>query len=1355
MSLLPAPSLLLKTWSHLTRWALGLVVTAWLVFGAAWSALHWVIVPRIGEFRPYLEAHATELLGVPVHIGAIGSHSNGMVPSFELSNVTIMEPQGRVGLELSRILVALSLRSLWHWEFEQIFIEGPQLDIRRSLDGKITVAGLDLFSANASGSGGLEWLFSQLELAIQGGTVLWTDEQRQAEPVLLEHVNVVVRNRGRHHDLRLDATLPEQWGGALSLRGKFLQPLLSRQHGRWQDWEGQIYADFDRVDLSGLRRYANLGVDLTQGQGVLRAWVDVNQGRIIQTVADVALADVSVVLAANLQPLALQRLQGRLGGRVLEQGFEFFSQSVTFDTTDGLHWPGGNLSVMLTGDAGKMTERGQIKADQIDLAALAQMANRLPLDEANRARVLAHAPKGWLNELQASWQGAPPQKYAVKGRASQLEIAAVASVPGVKGVNVNFDFDEQSGQASFAMSKGSVTLPEIFQDPEIAVDEFQADASWQVQGENLAVQFDKVKFANADAQGEAKIKWQTREVGSSSSRFPGVLDLQATLSRADGKQVHRYLPLEIDQAARDYVRDSVLDGTSSAVSFQVKGDLDQLPLIDPQKGVFKITAQVEGAKLAYLPRSLQDSADLPWPMLTDLHGQLVIDRMQLQVKNAHCNLGETNALKVTQVSAMIADVTHPQVSVDADIKGPMPEMLRLVNGSPVTSMTGNMLSNAVMTGSADYKLKLMLPVDNINKSTVNGTVLLSGNDVQITPDSPKLTHARGTFNFTESAVSLRGVQAGMLGGDVRLDGGLVLATEGPLRNRSVPTTIRATGVASAEGLRQASELGFVTRLARQASGNAAYTATLGWRRGVPLLQVNTNLQGVALNLPAPLSKTAEAILPVRLETALSEEASAALQDRLTLSVGNLVQVVYERDISQQPPRVLRGAMGVGLDSQESAVLPSQGVSANINLKNFNVDAWSDALTQAAGSQTPSLLAGNSPALSYLPTILAVRSDTLTLGGRQFNQLVMGGSRDGPLWRANLNASELNGYVEYRQPGVNANTGSTGRVYARLARLSIAPSVASDVEDLLDTQPTSIPALDIVVDDFELRGKRLGRLEVLAVNRSNQATERSSSTREWRLNKFNMVMPEATFAATGNWAALNDQGASPAQRKPSEHRRTVMNFILDINDSGALLDRLDMKGVVRGGRGKLEGQVAWMGSPLSLDYPSMSGAFTVNVESGQFLKAEPGIAKLLGVLSLQSLPRRLALDFRDVFSDGFAFDFLRGNVSIDKGMALTNNLQMKGVNAAVLMEGRADIAHETQDIKVVVIPEINAGTASLIASVVNPAVGLGTFLAQVFLRRPLMESATQEFHIDGSWMDPKITKVERAEPAPDLSPAQEN
>ena len=136
-----------------------------------------------------------------------------------------------------------------------------------------------------------------------------------------------------------------------------------------------------------------------------------------------------------------------------------------------------------------------------------------------------------------------------------------------------------------------------------------------------------------------------------------------------------------------------------------------------------------------------------------------------------------------------------------------------------------------------------------------------------------------------------------------------------------------------------------------------------------------------------------------------------------------------------------------------------------------------------------------------------------------------------------------------------------------------------------------------------------------------------------------------------------------------------------------------------------------------------------------------------MLSLQALPRRLTLDFRDVFSEGFSFDFVRGDVAIEQGVARSNNLQLKGVTAAVLMDGRADLARETQAIRVVVVPELNAGTASLIASVINPAVGLGTFLAQWLLRRPLMDAATQEFQVDGSWADPVIRRVDRRAPSP--------
>jgi uncharacterized protein YhdP len=384
--------------------------------------------------------------------------------------------------------------------------------------------------------------------------------------------------------------------------------------------------------------------------------------------------------------------------------------------------------------------------------------------------------------------------------------------------------------------------------------------------------------------------------------------------------------------------------------------------------------------------------------------------------------------------------------------------------------------------------------------------------------------------------------------------------------------------------------------------------------------------------------------------------------------------------------------------------------------------------------------------------MAIRARELQVEGRTLHNVVLGGSREGLTWRANIDATELNGYVEFRQPG----GAGAGRLYGRLSRLSLGQGTASEVEALLDEQPANIPALDIVVEDLELRGRKLGRVEIEAINRGAGTVAREGGVREWRLNKLNIIMPEATLTANGNWVAVNAQQAVavPAGgRTPAERRRTVMNFRLDIDDSGELLKRFGMADVIRRGKGRLEGQIAWIGSPLSLDYPSLNGQFNVNVASGQFLKADPGIAKLLGVLSLQALPRRLALDFRDVFSDGFSFDFVRGDVSITQGLAFTNNLQMKGVNAAVLMEGSADIAKETQNLTVVVVPEINAGTASLIATVINPAIGLGTFLAQYFLRRPLTQAATQEFHIDGTWANPKITRLER-KPPPGAGSAEE-
>ena len=211
---------------------------------------------------------------------------------------------------------------------------------------------------------------------------------------------------------------------------------------------------------------------------------------------------------------------------------------------------------------------------------------------------------------------------------------------------------------------------------------------------------------------------------------------------------------------------------------------------------------------------------------------------------------------------------------------------------------------------------------------------------------------------------------------------------------------------------------------------------------------------------------------------------------------------------------------------------------------------------------------------------------------------------------------------------------------------------------------------------------------------------------------------------------------------------------NLQTARALLARFGMAGVLRGGKGKIDGQLGWVGTPFSPHYASMDGQLHVDVGAGQFLKADPGIAKLLGVLSLQALPRRLTLDFRDVFSAGFAFDFVRGDAKVEHGVLRTQNLQMKGVNAAVLMDGSVDLDHETQKLRVLVVPEIDAGTAALATALINPAIGLGAFVAQLVLKQPLIQAATREFEITGRWENPEIVPVKASAPVPAASSPKE-
>jgi len=1367
-----SPLRLLRRALRIAGWTL---IALWSVLLLAWLTLHWGILNHIDEWRPQVEARVSRALGASVQIGRIEVRSGGWVPSLELRDVVVRDAERREALRLPRVLAALSPRSLLALEprLEQLLIDGAALEVRRDAAGGLHVGGIDLGQGAASEDrAGADWFLRQHEFVVRGGTLSWIDEQRpEAPPLALSDVDLVIRNGLLHHDLRLDATPPPEWGARFSVRGQFTQPLLAAASD-WQRWSGEMQLELPRADVRELRRHAELPFELSQGEGALRAWLDVKNGAPRELTLDLALRDVALRLARNVEPMAFERIEGRITAARTKEGVALAAQHFGFVSGDGLAWPRGDVRIawrQRQSNSGASVPEpisgGEASADRLDLGLMAAIAARVPMGDALRRLLAETAPRGVVEGLVARWDGPldAPAHYDIKARLRGLSVAAHASSeprgigrPGLRNADIELAANEKGGNAALRLAAGALELPGVMEGALLPLDRFGAQLGWTITPAKdaqappvLQVRLANAAFGNADAQGELNATWRSGPGTGTArgGRYPGLLELDGRLARGVAARTARYLPLGIPEGVRRYVARAVTAGTITGASFRVKGDLWDFPFANPARpGEFRIAAQVEDASFAYVPSApasgAQPAFDSPWPALTRVSGELVFDRAAMEVRNARASVG---GFELTGVQGGIRNLAeHPLLALEGNGHGALTEALRFVNASPVGHWIGDALAQSSASGPAELKLALAIPLSDAKQTTVKGSITLAGNDLRIRPDTPLLGAARGRIDFTQRGFAIVGAGARVLGGDASFEGGS--QGDGSLR-------FVGQGTASAEGLRQAKELGFVARAAGALSGQAGYKLALGFVKGLPEIAVTSSLVGMALELPAPLAKSAEATLPLRYQTTLVPEslgAGQAPRDHLRFELGNLVQASYLRDLSgHDAAQVLRGGIGV----QDGVPQPAQGVQANASFASLDVDAWqalAKKLTPAPPARAASASAaapGEGAGSGYLPSSIALRAQTLVVAARSLTHVVAGITHEDNVWRANLDAEQLAGYVEYRAP----RRAGAGLVYARLARLALPQSDADSVDRLLDepasasSASSNAPALDIAIDDFQLRGRRLGRIEIEATNRRPPGDETSrEGPRDWRLTRLALTLPEATLTATGRWARAAEADAK---------RRVTMDFTLDVADSGALLERLGTPKALRGGKGRLVGQVSWLGSPFTLDYASMGGQLALAMEAGQFLKAEPGAARLLGVLSLQALPRRLLLDFRDVFQQGFAFDSVSGDVTIAQGVASTNNLRMRGVQAAVLMEGEANLQRETHDLKVVVVPEINAGTASLAYAAINPAIGLGTFLAQLFLRKPLAEAGTREFHISGSWDDPKVEKIER-KPAPEERPKEQ-
>ncbi len=1355
---------------HVLGFTVKLALLVYFAFMILFLLLKYAVLPNIDYYKGDIEKLASRALGNQVAIARIYASWRGLHPNLFLGDVTLRDPQGRQLLALPSVSATLSWWSVATLapRFQSLEIIRPELDVRRDAGGRLSVAGIVLGAEGDDGDGA-DWAFKQREIVVREGRVLWTDQLRGAAPLALGNVHMVLLNKWTEHRFALQATPPAALAQPFDVRAAFSHPRFADRIANVMLWKGELYVDVRETDLAAWTPYIDYPFQVIQGKGAVRAWLTVDHARMDSFTADLGLVDVSARLGKDLPPLQLARVSGRMSAREAkapeaEAGKPAFGAhghaveltEFSVQTRGGVALAPMTIAEAYTPARGGAPRKIEVSARQLEMATVAELAGQLPLTALQRAMLADFAPRGKIEELAVLWQGQAPQapSYRIRARVAGLglnpqparaaqpktataaALPARAALPGFDNLTGAIDASDKGGSISLASEKLVLQMPAWFAEPAMPFDRLDLAARWTLQGKGdkaqLQVQVDD--FSLVQGQLRASVRGKHSLPLGAGARGPGTIELDGNIDGFAVNTIGKFLPLQTPAELRAWLTGALEDGMAKDATLRLRGDLAHFPFRADSparaRGEFRIGGRIENGRLNYTPGHYAADGKSPyWPQADKINGSFLFERTRMEIRG---DTARTGNVALSGVKAVVADLASADsiLEIDGSAAGQTQDFLRYVAASPVLEWIDHFTEDTRASGNARLGLKLHLPLHRIRESKVQGALQLLGNDVVLFPDLPPLQATVGKVEFTERGVTLNGIGASFLGGPLALTGG---------SGRDDSIVIRMGGMVSAEGLRKQYGAPALAPIVGKISGSTRFTGSVVVKDQQAVVTVDSTLGGLGLAFPAPLAKSEADALPLHFTLAgLATGDKQLHRDEVRISLGNTIAARYLREKKGRGAwSVLRGGIGVNVPAPE----PDSGMMVNVNLKTLNVDHWLALGGAVAGGGEPARAradgepAGPDLAQYVVADSMAARATELVIGERKLDNVVVGATHQANTWQASIDSRQVAGHISWNE---NNSGQGLGKVTARLASLFIPESAANDVKDLLEgskSAASTIPALDIVAERFELFNKQLGRLELVASNVPAVAG------REWRINKLSLANPDGDLNGSGKWVTKDGKSS------------TSLNFTLDIADAGKLLDRLGFPETLRRGKGKMSGDILWSGLPYSLDIPSLSGQIELNVESGQFLKQDPGAAKLLGVLSLQALPRLLKLDFHDVFSEGLAFDGISANAVISRGVLRTDNLRMHGVAATILMDGTADIANESTNLHVVVIPEFNLGTGPLVYAIaVNPVVGLSSLLAQWVLRAPVMKALTYEMQVTGPWKAPVIAKLEGPRPAAPAAPA---
>ncbi len=764
-----------------------------------------------------------------------------------------------------------------------------------------------------------------------------------------------------------------------------------------------------------------------------------------------------------------------------------------------------------------------------------------------------------------------------------------------------------------------------------------------------------------------------------------LLDLSATVAGFDATQTWRYLPIDkISDKSLGWLDAAFRAGHVINAQVSVTGPTRGFPYREGQ-GRFHAEARVAGVTLFYAPG---------WPVIRGIDADLFFDGPAIRVLATR---GSVAGIPITQAEASSADYRDAIVAVRASARGDAGRAIRLLQESPLAPSLGAAFAELTGSGPLAGEIAMYLPIKDFDRRVITVMTTFDGATLREGQQGIEVAGLEGSLWVRNREIEAPALTGQMLGGPLQISLNTTKQQNGDLR-----TQVNAQGTVTGELLRPVARLPV----------NGGISGTADWRGYLTLdrsadpqrpmigsLRVSSDLRGLASKMPEPFAKPADAARPLTINASFGGDAGARVQAQLGRDVHALLQW---RSKPEDPP-IERGVVYFGAMAPTS--LPR---AAGLWLAgNLEAASLSDLLAlkwdQPRGRPLQEWLGGADLSIQRLEVL---GYEFASVNGR-----LRSGNR---AWEVDVNAPAASGHVTvpHEFPG-------DVPMVLDLERLHFGKSVRAGEGE---ADPRELPAIHVDIGDLLFDGRSYGHLRA----------ELARGTTGMTLNQF--TMEHAAFSASGNGSWLLRDGSAHCRLEFDVESKNVLGF----------MNAMQLGSLVAAQHGRISADLSWPGPPEASAIERVSGRLEIAAENGRLTSVEPGAGRVFGLMSLSHLPRRLALDFKDLTGEGLSFDTMRGTFRLTDGEAYTDNLTLRGSAAEIGLAGRTSLRDQTYDQTAVVTGQIGAslGVAGALAG--GPAVGAAMLLFSRIFKGPLQGVTRGYYRITGSWDDPQVRRIDARE-----------